>query len=182
VRLPKGFLAPGIRAGIRRSGRPRTDRCAGRCESGRCLHEDRFQAAPVTLSKNALKKTGGKLKAVVGQCTDAPTRHRQSRLRRGKRDRSRCCRMWLQREKFRRVDRRHRRRPPRSETFARSLPDAVTRLSLGGIDAFSHAILTTTLVRKSRKRPSPSAASVDASSAWQGAGIFIPHGHDAGFV
>jgi len=35
-----------------------------------------------------------------------------------------------------------RRRPPRSET-SRVLPDAVTRLSLGGIDAFSHAILTT---------------------------------------
>lgn len=145
MKLPKGFLASGIRAGIRKK-RPDLGLIVapGGATAAAVFTKNRFQAAPVTLSKNALKKTGGHLKAVVvnAGCANAitgkPGRDAAKRVR------SRAAELLACRDE---------------EVFVastgvigvvlpdqkvrESLPDAITRLSAGGIDAFSHAILTT---------------------------------------
>ena len=145
MRLPKGFLASGVRAGIRKK-RPdlgmivAPDGAAAAAVFTRNL----FQAAPVVLSKSALKKSGGRVKGVVvnAGCANAVTG--REGLDAARRTRIRAAEL-LQCDE--------------NEIFVAStgvigvvlpdkkvreaLPDAVTRLSAGGIDAFSHAILTT---------------------------------------
>jgi glutamate N-acetyltransferase/amino-acid N-acetyltransferase len=145
MRLPKGFLASGIRAGIRKK-RPDLGLIVAPdgANAAAVFTKNRFQAAPVTLSKNALKKTGGRLKAVVANagCANAVTGKLGHDA--AKRVRSRAAELLscsdeevfiastgvigvvLPDQKIR-----------------ESLPDSITRLSSGGIDAFSHAILTT---------------------------------------
>jgi glutamate N-acetyltransferase/amino-acid N-acetyltransferase len=145
MRLPKGFLASGIRAGIRKK-RPDLGLIVAPdgANAAAVFTKNRFQAAPVTLSKNALKKTGGRLKAVVANagCANAVTGKPGHDA--AKRVRSRAAELLscsdeevfiastgvigvvLPDQKIR-----------------ESLPDSITRLSSGGIDAFSHAILTT---------------------------------------
>src|SRR2546428_3841815 len=77
MRLPKGFLASGIRAGIRKK---RPDLGLIVAETGAnaaaVFTQNRFQAAPVVLAKSSLKKTGGRVKAVVvnAGCANAVTR------------------------------------------------------------------------------------------------------------
>jgi glutamate N-acetyltransferase/amino-acid N-acetyltransferase len=106
--------------------------------------QNRFQAAPVVLSKAALKKTGGRVKAVVvnAGCANAITG--KDGLDAAKRVRTRAAELLTCAEE---------------EIFLAStgvigvvlpdkkvrdfLPDAVNRLSIGGIEALSHAILTT---------------------------------------
>src|SRR6266702_8564765 len=76
MRLPKGFLASGIRAGIRKK---RPDLGLILAETGAnaaaVFTQNRFQAAPVVLAKSSLKKTGGRVKAVVvnAGCANAVT-------------------------------------------------------------------------------------------------------------
>ncbi len=145
MRLPKGFLASGIRAGIRKK-RPDLGLIVAPdgANAAAVFTKNRFLAAPVVLSKSALKKTGGKLKAVVvnAGCANAVTGKAGHDAAR--RVRSRAAEL-LQ--------------CPDEEVFIastgvigvvlpdnkirESLPDAITRLSTGGIDALSHAILTT---------------------------------------
>jgi glutamate N-acetyltransferase/amino-acid N-acetyltransferase len=145
VRLPKGFLASGVRAGIRKK-RPDLGLIVAPdgANAAAVFTKNRFQAAPVTQSKNALKKTGGKLKAVVvnAGCANAVTGKAGHDA--AKRVRSRAAELLQCSDE---------------EIFIAStgvigvvlpdkkvrdtLPDAITRLSAGGIDAFSHAILTT---------------------------------------
>jgi len=76
MRLPRGFLASGIRAGIRKK-RPDLGLIVAPdgATAAAVFTKNRFQAAPVTLSKAGLKKTGGKLKAVVvnAGCANAVT-------------------------------------------------------------------------------------------------------------
>ena len=76
MRLPKGFLASGIRAGIRKK-RPDLGLIVAPdgAMAAAVFTKNQFQAAPVTLSKSALKKTGGQLKAVVvnAGCANAVT-------------------------------------------------------------------------------------------------------------
>ena len=145
MRLPKGFLASGVRAGIRKK---RPDLGLIVAEDGATaaavFTKNKFQAAPVVLSKSALKKSGGRVKAVVvnAGCANAVTGNEG--LAAAKRVRTRTAELL---------------RCEENEIFLastgvigvvlpdkkvrESLPDAITRLSPGGVDALSHAILTT---------------------------------------
>jgi glutamate N-acetyltransferase/amino-acid N-acetyltransferase len=145
MKLPKGFAASGVRAGIRKK---RPDLGLILAEDGAAaaavFTKNRFQAAPVLLSKGALKKSGGRVKAVVvnAGCANAVTG--REGLEAAKRVRTRAAELL---------------RCDESEVFLastgvigvvlpdkkvrESLPDAINRLSAGGVDALSHAILTT---------------------------------------
>ncbi|HEV3486954.1 MAG TPA: bifunctional glutamate N-acetyltransferase/amino-acid acetyltransferase ArgJ [Vicinamibacterales bacterium] len=145
MKLPKGFLASGVRAGIRKK-RPDLGLIVAEdgANAAAVFTKNRFQAAPVVLSKSALKKSGGRVKAVVvnAGCANAVTG--KEGLDAAKRVRARTAEML---------------RCDENEIFLastgvigvvlpdkkvrESLPDAVNRLSAGGVDALSHAILTT---------------------------------------
>jgi len=145
VKLPKGFVASGIRAGIRKK-RPDLGLIVaeGGANAAAVFTQNRFQAAPVVLAKSSLKKSGGRVKAVVvnAGCANAVTG--RPGLEAAKRVRARAAGLL---------------RCDVDEIFLAStgvigvvlpdkkmteaLPDAVARLSSGGIAALSHAILTT---------------------------------------
>lgn len=145
MRLPKGFLASGIRAGIRKK-RPDLGLivCEGGAEAAAVFTRNRFQAAPVVLSKAGLRASGGRVHAVVvnAGCANAVTGKEGTDA--AKRVRTRTAELLGCGE---------------SEVFLAStgvigivlpdkkvrdsLPDAVHRLSATGVDALSHAILTT---------------------------------------
>jgi glutamate N-acetyltransferase/amino-acid N-acetyltransferase len=145
LRLPKGFIASGVRAGIRKK-RPDLGLIVAEkgANAAAVFTQNRFQAAPVVLAKNALKKTHGRVKAVVvnAGCANAVTG--KPGLDAAKRVQKRAAQML---------------RCDVDEIFMAStgvigvvlpdkkvtdaLPDAINRLSPGGIDALSHAILTT---------------------------------------
>lgn len=145
MKLPKGFLASGIRAGIRKK-RPDLGLvvAADGADAAAVFTRNQFQAAPVTLSKQALRKSGGRVKGLVvnAGCANAVTG--KAGMEAAKRVRDRAAELLRCRQ---------------DEIFLAStgvigvvlpdkkildsLPDSITRLSAGGIDAFSHAILTT---------------------------------------
>ena len=145
MKLPKGFLASGIRAGIRKK-RPDLGLivASNGANAAAVFTQNRFQAAPVVLSKASLKKSGGRVKAVVvnAGCANAVTGREGTEA--AKRVRARTAELLQCSE---------------DEIFLastgvigvvlpdkkirESLPDAVTRLSQGGVEALSHAILTT---------------------------------------
>ena len=145
MKLPKGFYASGVRAGIRKK---RPDLGLIVAENGAnaaaVFTQNRFQAAPVVLAKSSLKKSRGRVKAVIvnAGCANAVTG--KPGLEAAKRVRKRAAELL---------------RSDLDEIFLAStgvigvvlpdkkvtdaLPDAMARLSSGGISAFSHAILTT---------------------------------------
>jgi glutamate N-acetyltransferase / amino-acid N-acetyltransferase len=145
LKLPKGFLASGVRSGIRKK---RPDLGLIVAEDGATaaavFTRNKFQAAPVLLSRGALKKSGGRVKVVVvnAGCANAVTG--KEGLAAAKRVRMRAAELL---------------RCSVDEIFLastgvigvvlpdrkirESLPDAVNRLSSGGVDALSQAILTT---------------------------------------
>jgi glutamate N-acetyltransferase/amino-acid N-acetyltransferase len=145
LRLPKGFLASGVRAGIRKK-RPDLGLIVAEdgAHAAAVFTKNKFQAAPVLLSKSALKKSGGRVKAVVvnAGCANAVTG--KEGLEAARRVRTRAAELL---------------RCSEDEIFLastgvigvvlpdkkvrESLPDAITRLSSGGTAALSHAILTT---------------------------------------
>ncbi len=145
MKLPKGFAASGVRAGIRKK-RPDLGLIVAPdgANAAAVFTQNKFQAAPVVLSKASLKKSGGRVKAVVvnAGCANAVTG--KEGLDAAKRVRTRASELLRCNE---------------DEIFLAStgvigvvlpdkkvrdfLPDAVNRLSVGGIDALSHAILTT---------------------------------------
>lgn len=145
MKLPKGFLASGVRAGIRKK-RPDLGLIVAPdgANAAAVFTRNKFQAAPVVLSKAALRKSGGRLKGVVvnAGCANAVT---------GREGMDAARRVQSRAAELLRCD--------ESEIFVAStgvigvvlpdkkvrtsLPDAVTRLSSGGIDALSQAILTT---------------------------------------
>ncbi|HEY8182537.1 MAG TPA: bifunctional glutamate N-acetyltransferase/amino-acid acetyltransferase ArgJ [Thermoanaerobaculia bacterium] len=145
MKLPKGFVASGIRAGIRKK-RPDLGLIVAErgANAAAVFTQNRFLAAPVVLAKSSLKKTGGRLKAVVvnAGCANAVTG--RPGLEAAKRVRNRAAEL-LRCD----VDEIFMAStgvigvvlPDRKVTTA--LPDAVARLSSGGIAALSHAILTT---------------------------------------
>jgi glutamate N-acetyltransferase/amino-acid N-acetyltransferase len=145
LKLPKGFVASGIRAGIRKK-RPDLGLIVAErgANAAAVFTQNRFLAAPVVLAKSSLKKTGGRLKAVVvnAGCANAVTG--RPGLEAAKRVRNRAAEL-LRCD----VDEIFMAStgvigvvlPDRKVTTA--LPDAVARLSSGGIAALSHAILTT---------------------------------------
>jgi len=145
MKLPKGFLASGVRAGIRKK-RPDLGLIVAPdgASAAAVFTKNKFQAAPVVLSKSALQKSGGRVKAVVvnAGCANAVTG--KAGMDAAKRSRTRAAELL---------------NCSADEVFVAStgvigvvlpdkklrdaLPDAITRLSAGGIDALSHAILTT---------------------------------------
>jgi glutamate N-acetyltransferase/amino-acid N-acetyltransferase len=145
MKLPRGFLASGVRAGIRKK-RPDVGLIVAPkgATAAAVFTQNKFQAAPVTISKAALKKTKGRLTAVVvnAGCANAVTGREGMEAAKRVRDRAAevlSC--------------------PADEIFLAStgvigvvlpdkkvrdsLPDAYVRLSSGGVEALSHAILTT---------------------------------------
>ncbi|HEY0593490.1 MAG TPA: bifunctional ornithine acetyltransferase/N-acetylglutamate synthase, partial [Thermoanaerobaculia bacterium] len=66
MRLPKGFVSSGIRAGLRKK-RPDLALIVaeGGADAAAIFTRNKFQAAPVVLSKQALTKSGGRVKGVV---------------------------------------------------------------------------------------------------------------------
>ena len=145
MKLPKGFVASGVRAGIRKK-RPDLGLIVAEkgANAAAVFTQNRFQAAPVVLAKAALKKSGGRVKGVVvnAGCANAVTG--RPGLEAAKRVQKHAA---------------HLLRCSTDEIFMAStgvigvvlpdkkvtsaLPDSVARLSSGGIDALSHAILTT---------------------------------------
>jgi glutamate N-acetyltransferase/amino-acid N-acetyltransferase len=145
MKLPKGFLASGVRAGIRKK-RPDLGLIVAPdgANAAAVFTRNRFQAAPVVLSRAALKKSGGRVKAVVvnAGCANAVTG--REGMDAAKRVRTRAAELLACNAE---------------EIFLAStgvigvvlpdkkvrdfLPDAITRLSNGGVEALSHAILTT---------------------------------------
>ena len=146
MNLPKGFLGSAVAAGLRK--KPGLDVAllvapAG-ASAAAVFTKNRFQAAPVVLSRAALKKSRGRVKAVVvnAGCANAVTGAEglaaARRVQESAADLAGC---------------------PREEVFVAStgvigvvlpdervttfLPDAFARLSAGGIEAVSRAILTT---------------------------------------
>ncbi|HSP14562.1 MAG TPA: bifunctional glutamate N-acetyltransferase/amino-acid acetyltransferase ArgJ [Thermoanaerobaculia bacterium] len=145
MKLPRGFVASGVRAGIRKK-RPDVGLIVAEdgANAAAVFTKNKFLAAPVVLSKSALKKSGGRVKAVVvnAGCANAVTG--KPGLDAAKRVRARAAELL---------------RCSEDEIFVAStgvigvvlpdkkvreaLPDAVNRLSSGGVEALSHAILTT---------------------------------------
>lgn len=145
MKLPRGFVASGIRAGIRKK-RPDLGLivAADGATAAAVFTQNRFQAAPVVLSKDSLRRTKGHLRAVVvnAGCANAVTGKQGLDAARRVRERAAELLKCSQDEVFLAStgvigvvlpDKRIR----------EALPDAVYRLSSGGIDALSHAILTT---------------------------------------
>jgi len=146
VNLPKGFLGSAVAAGLRK--KPGLDvallSAPGGANAAAVFTRNRFQAAPVALSRASLKRSGGRVKAVVvnAGCANAVTGAAGAAA-------------------ARRVQRRAAALAgcPREEVFVAStgvigvvlpdekvttfLPDAFARLSAGGVEAVSRAILTT---------------------------------------
>jgi glutamate N-acetyltransferase/amino-acid N-acetyltransferase len=145
MKLPKGFLASGVRAGIRKK-RPDLGLIVAPdgANAAAVFTKNAFQAAPVVLAKQAIKKSGGRVKGVVvnAGCANAVTG--KEGMDAAKRVQKRAATLLQCSE---------------NEIFLAStgvigvvlpdkkitdtLPDAITRLSAGGVDALSHAILTT---------------------------------------
>jgi glutamate N-acetyltransferase/amino-acid N-acetyltransferase len=145
MKLPKGFFASGVRAGIRKK-RPDLGLIVAPdgATAAAVFTKNAFQAAPVVLAKNAMKKSGGRVKCVVvnAGCANAVTGN--PGMDAAKRVQKRAAALLQCSE---------------NEIFLAStgvigvvlpdkkitdtLPDAITRLSATGIDALSHAILTT---------------------------------------
>ena len=147
MNLPRGFFASGIRSGIRRK---RPDLALiiaeGGANAAAIFTKNRIVAAPVTISRNALRKTGGRIRAVVinAGCANAVTG--AAGLAAARRVQARAAEL---------LD------CDRNEVFLAStgvigellpdqlvrtaLPDAIARLSVRGVEAVSHAILTTDL-------------------------------------
>lgn len=145
MNLPKGFLASGVRAGIRKK---RPDLALILAERGAIaaaiFTRNRFQAAPVLLGRSGLARTGGRVKAVVvnSGCANAATG--AAGLAAARRVRQRAAELIG---------------CSAEEVFVSStgvigvvlpdakvraaLPDAVRRLSASGLSAAAHAILTT---------------------------------------
>ncbi|MGH9457700.1 MAG: bifunctional glutamate N-acetyltransferase/amino-acid acetyltransferase ArgJ [Thermoanaerobaculia bacterium] len=145
MKLPKGFVSSGVRAGLRKK---RPDLALILAEDGAnaaaIFTRNRFQAAPVVLSRHALAKSGGRVRAVVvnAGCANAITG--KEGLEAARRVRAKAAELAG---------------CPEHEVFVAStgvigvvlddrkireaLPGAMARLSPSGIEATSHAILTT---------------------------------------
>ena len=145
MKLPNGFTASGIRSGIRKK-RPDLGLivCEGGAAAAAVFTQNRFQAAPVVLSRAALKKSGGRVRAVVvnAGCANAVTGKEGTAAALRVRERAAELLGCAGEEIFLAStgvigvvlpDKKMR----------DALPAAVTRLSTGGIEALSHAILTT---------------------------------------
>ncbi len=145
MKLPKGFLASGVRAGLRKTRRDVALILAEKgANAAAVFTKNRFQAAPVVLSRSGLARSGGRVKAVVvnSGCANAATG--AVGLAAARRVRARAADLVG---------------CPAEEVFVAStgvigavlpdakiraaLPDALRRLSASGLSAAAQAILTT---------------------------------------
>jgi len=145
LRLPAGFVASGVRSGVRKS---RPDLALIVCEKGATaaalFTRNRFPAAPVVLSRAALRQSGGRVRAAVvnSGCANAITgtegveAARRVRRRAAELIHCRPEEVFLASTGVIGV-------PLPDARIRATLPAAIARLSSGGLDAASHAILTT---------------------------------------
>jgi glutamate N-acetyltransferase/amino-acid N-acetyltransferase len=145
ARLPRGFVASGVRAGIRKKRPDLALFVAPEGATAAALFtKNRFQAAPVVLSRAALRRSGGRARGVVinAGCANAVTG--EAGLQAARRVRARAAALLSC--------------PPEEILLASTgvigialpdgkvraaLPGAFLRLSPSGGEAASHAILTT---------------------------------------
>ena len=145
MKLPKGFVASGIRAGIRKK---RPDLALIVAENGAnaaaIFTLNRFVAAPVEISKAALRASDGRVKAVVvnAGCANAVTGKEGHDAARRVQKRTAELLGCPEREVFLASTGVIGQILPDAKVRA-ALPDALLRLSSSGIEAVSHAILTT---------------------------------------
>jgi glutamate N-acetyltransferase/amino-acid N-acetyltransferase len=145
LKLPRGFLASGVRAGIRKK-RPDVALIVaeGGANAAAVFTRNRFLAAPVVLAKSALKTSGGRVRGVVvnAGCANAITG--PAGMAAARRVQQRAAELLS---------------CPKDEIFLastgvigvvlpddlirRALPGAVVRLSAQGLESVSRAILTT---------------------------------------
>ncbi|MEO6324696.1 MAG: bifunctional ornithine acetyltransferase/N-acetylglutamate synthase, partial [Thermoanaerobaculia bacterium] len=179
MKLPRGFLAAGVRAGIRK--KDSADLAVIVVEAGAnaaaVFTQNRFQAAPVVLSRAALEKSRGRVRAVVvnAGCANAITG--DEGMDAARRVRSRAAELFACAE---------------HEVFLAStgvigvvlpdekvraaLPDAKARLSPSGLDAVSQAILTTDVGPKvSRTSVTVQGQRVQIVGFAKGAGMIHPN-------
>ena len=145
MKLPKGFLASGVRAGIRKK-RPDLGVIVAPdgATAAAVFTKNAFQAAPVVLAKQAIKKSGGHVKAVVvnagcaNAVTGTPGMDAAKRVQKRAASLLQCdeSQIFLASTGVIGV-------VLPDKKITETLPDAITRLSTGGVDALSHAILTT---------------------------------------
>jgi glutamate N-acetyltransferase/amino-acid N-acetyltransferase len=145
VKLPRGFTAAGVRSGVRKR---RPDLALIVAEEGAAaaaiFTRNRFPAAPVALSRAALRRTGGRVRAAVinSGCANAITGRAglagALRVRRRAAELLHCdpAEVFLASTGVIGV-------PLADARIRAALPDAIARLSPGGLDAASQAILTT---------------------------------------
>ncbi len=145
MRLPRGFLASGVRAGIRKK-RPDLALFVAPPEStcAAVFTTNRFRAAPVVLSQSALRRSGGRVRAVLvnSGCANAITGQAGLQAARSVRHKAAqlvgCAEHEVLLASTGVIG-----TPLPQTTIRRALPDAVARLSPYGVEAASHAILTT---------------------------------------
>lgn len=145
MKLPRGFVASGVRAGIRKKGPDVALLVAKKgANAAAVFTKNKFLAAPVVLSRAGLKRSGGRLKGVVvnagcaNAITGVPGMEAARRVRQRAAEILGCVEyevfvastgvigVVLPDQKIRAV-----------------LPGAHSRLSASGLDAASRAILTT---------------------------------------
>ncbi len=145
MRLPRGFTASGIRAGIRKK-RPDLGLIVAEdgANAAAVFTRNRFLAAPVVLSQAALKKSRGRVKAAVinAGCANAVTG--KPGMDAARRVRSRAAELLgCDPNQIFLASTGVIGTPLPDDKIREALPDSVARLSAGGVEAFSHAILTT---------------------------------------
>ena len=167
MRLPAGFVASGVRSGVRKS---RPDLALVVCEKGATaaalFTRNRFPAAPVVLSRAALRRTGGTVRAAVvnSGCANAITGREGTeaarRVRRRAAELLRCRpeEIFLASTGVIGV-------PLPDARIRAALPAAFARLSSGGLEAASHAILTTDVGPKVAAAGLPSGRPREAASS-----------------
>jgi len=160
MKLPKGFAASGVRSGVRKK---RPDLALIVAEKGATaaaiFTKNRFQAAPVVLSRAALKQSGGSVRAVVvnAGCANAVTGPEGLAAARRVREKAAQLIGCREQEVFL-CSTGVIGQPLPDAKIRAALPDALVRLSPSGLDAASLAILTTDVGPKT----------ATATFAWQG--------------
>jgi glutamate N-acetyltransferase / amino-acid N-acetyltransferase len=145
MKLPKGFLASGVRAGIRKK-RPDLALIVAPdgADAAAIFTTNRFQAAPVVISRSSLRRSGGKIRAAVvnAGCANAVTGREGTEAAKRVQRRTAEVVGCLPDEVFLASTGVIGVLLPDAKIRA-ALPDAVTRLNANGVEAVSHAILTT---------------------------------------
>ncbi|MBI3663383.1 MAG: bifunctional glutamate N-acetyltransferase/amino-acid acetyltransferase ArgJ, partial [Acidobacteria bacterium] len=145
MKLPSGFLAAGVRAGIRRRRPDLAVIVAEKPAAAAALFtKNRFLAAPVILSRAALQKSGGRIKGVVinSGCANALTG--REGIAAARRVRSRTAQLLgCAEEEICLASTGVIGEPLPDAKIRKALPQAVLRLSASGVETASLAIMTT---------------------------------------